>query len=283
MPLSKADQARADELAKHASAAFAKGELDQVRTLYGEMLSIHPEHPVAHYWLGYLECRHGNHEAGARHLEISSAAALEEATWLAPDSLVELGMALNALGREAEATDRFATVDERFPSYSEGQLKLAEEMEQDEHLTESAIDACHRGLLVNGRHPGLLKKTAELLEREARWDEAADFWSHLSALSKPNANIHLRIGLCLLRHGGDGPAAAQAEFEKALEIDPDHEGATFALVERLDESQAGYAKVAEDMRSLLASYRDEMQRNSEGLIEMTQVLREGFRLNDPKR
>ena len=37
------------------------------------------------------------------------------------------------------------------------------------------------------------------------------------------------------------------------------------------------------MRSLLASYRDEMQRNSEGLIEMTQVLREGFRLNDPNR
>ena len=234
MPLSKADQARADELAKRASAAFAEAELDQVRKLYGEVLSIDPEHPVAHYWLGYLECRDGNYEAGARHLETSSATALDEATWLAPDSLVELGMALNALGREAEATDRFETVYERFPAYSQGQLKLAGEMEQDEHLVEYAIDACHRGLLVNGRHPGLLKKTAELLEREARWDEAGDFWSHLCAVSKPNPNVYLRIGLCRLRHGGDGLATARAEFERALEIDPDHEGATFALAERLD-------------------------------------------------
>jgi len=54
-----------------------------------------------------------------------------------------------------------------------------------------------------------------------------------------------------------------------------------ALVERLDESQAQYAEVAQELRLLLSSYRDEMQRNSEGLIEMTHVLREGFRLNDP--
>jgi hypothetical protein len=54
-----------------------------------------------------------------------------------------------------------------------------------------------------------------------------------------------------------------------------------ALVERLDESQAGYAQVATELRGLLVSYRDEMQRNSEGLSEMTDVLREGFRLNEP--
>jgi cell division protein FtsB len=56
-----------------------------------------------------------------------------------------------------------------------------------------------------------------------------------------------------------------------------------ALVDRLDESQAGYAQVATELRGLLVSYRDEMQRNSEGLSEMTDVLREGFRLNEPHR
>ena len=75
----------------------------------------------------------------------------------------------------------------------------------------------------------------------------------------------------------------QIEPEKAAEQLTHIVRTAAALVERLDKSQAGYAEVAEDMRSLLASYRDEMQRNSEGLIEMTQVLREGFRLNDPKR
>lgn len=233
MPLSKADQARADELAKRASAAFAESDLAQVRTLYGEVLSIDPAHPEANYWLGYLECRDGNPEAGAKHLQTSSASALETAAWLAPDSLVELGMALNELGREAEAADSFATVLERFPAYPGGQLNLAEEMERDEHLVDSAIDACRRGLLVDSRHPGLLKKTAELLEREARWDEAADFWGLLCGVTKPNPNIHLKIGLACLRHNNDHEAA-RAEFEKALEIDPDHEAATFALADRLD-------------------------------------------------
>ena len=237
MPLSKADQARADELAKRASAAFAESDLAEVRQLYTEVLSINPEHPEANYWLGYLECREGNPEAGVNYLKTSSGSALEHATWLAPDSLVELGMALNELGREAEAAENFATVLERFPAYSDGQLKLAGEMERDEHLVESAIDACHRGLLVDGRHPGLLKKTAELLEHEARWDEAADFWDLLRGVTKPNPNIHLKIGLARLRHN-DNRQAARAEFEKALEIDPDHEAATFALAERLDDEGA---------------------------------------------
>ncbi len=237
MPLSKADQARADELAKRASAAFAESNLAEVRQLYGEVLSIDPGHPEANYWLGYLECREGNPEAGVSYLKTSSDSAFETATWLAPDSLVELGMALNTLGREAEAVESFATVLERFPAYSDGQLKLAGEMERDEHLVESAIDACRRGLLVDGRHPDLLKKTAELLEHEARWDEAADFWSLLRGVTKPNPNIHLKIGLARLRHN-DNRQAARAEFEKALEIDPDHEAATFALAERLDDEGA---------------------------------------------
>lgn len=233
MPLSEADQSRVNEFAKRASSAFAESNLAEVRQQYGEVLVLDPGHAEANYWLGYLECRDGNPEAGAAHLKTASDSALETAQWLAPDSFVELGMALNTLGREAEAAESFEVVLERFPAYTEGQLKLAGEMESDEHLVESAIDACHRGLLVNGRHLGLLKKIAELLEHEVRWDEAADFWVHLCEVTNPNPNIHLRIGLCRLRHNGDGQAA-RAEFEKALEIEPDHEAATFALAERLD-------------------------------------------------
>ena len=233
MPLSEADKARVKEFAKRASSAFAESNLAEVRQQYGEVLVLDPRHAEANYWLGYLECRDGNPEAGAAHLKTASDSALETAQWLAPDSFVELGMALNTLGREAEAAESFEVVLERFPAYTEGQLKLAGEMESDEHLVESAIDACHRGLLVNSRHPDLLKKIAELLEHELRWDEAADFWVHLCEVTNPNPNIHLRIGLCRLRHNGDGQAA-RAEFEKALEIEPDHEAATFALAERLD-------------------------------------------------
>ncbi len=74
----------------------------------------------------------------------------------------------------------------------------------------------------------------------------------------------------------------QIEPERAAEQLSQIVSTAAALVERLDQSQASYAQVAEELRVLFVSYRDEMQRNSEGLTKMTQVLREGFRLNEPE-
>ena len=233
MALEEADQTRVDELAKRASSAFAESNLGQVRQLYGQVLELDPGHPAANYWLGYLECREGRPENGVNYLRTAVESSLGFAEWLAPDSLVELGMALNTLGQATEAGEQFATVLQRFPTYADGQLALAEDLGGDEHLVESAIDACHRGLLVNGQHPGLLKKTAELLEQEERWDEAADFWGHLAAQSAPQANLHVKIGLAWQNHGE--PGVAREELEKALAIEPEHEAANFALVQLLDE------------------------------------------------
>ena len=72
----------------------------------------------------------------------------------------------------------------------------------------------------------------------------------------------------------------QIEPEKAAEQLSQIVKTAAALVERLDQSQASYAQVAEELRNLFVSYRDEMQRNSDGLTKMTKVLREGFRLNE---
>ena len=54
-------------------------------------------------------------------------------------------------------------------------------------------------------------------------------------------------------------------------------------MKRLDASQAQSAEVADELKELLASYRDEMQRNSSALEQMIELLREGFRLQDPPR
>ncbi|MHC8733853.1 hypothetical protein ACYVU7_11645 [Arenicellales bacterium IMCC56312] len=72
----------------------------------------------------------------------------------------------------------------------------------------------------------------------------------------------------------------QIEPEKAAEQLSQIVKTAAALVERLDQSQASYAEVAADLRNLFVSYRDEMQRNSDGLTKMTKVLREGFRLDE---
>jgi len=39
--------------------------------------------------------------------------------------------------------------------------------------------------------------------------------------------------------------------------------------------------VADELKDLLSSYRDEMQRNSAALEKMIELLREGFRLHQP--
>ena len=142
-------------------------------------------------------------------------------------------MALNTLGQADEADEQFSAVQQRFPNYAEGQLAIAEDLGGDEHLVESAIDACHRGLLINGQHTGLLKKTAELLEQEERWDEAADFWGHLAELSAPQANLHIKMGIAWQHHGEAG--SAREQFDKALALEPENEAATFAMVQLLDE------------------------------------------------
>ncbi|GIT12656.1 MAG: hypothetical protein CM1200mP34_0620 [Verrucomicrobiales bacterium] len=58
-------------------------------------------------------------------------------------------------------------------------------MEQDEHLVEPAIEPATAGCWLTASTPACSKKTAELLEHEARWDEAADFGFHTFA---PSAN-----------------------------------------------------------------------------------------------
>ena len=54
-------------------------------------------------------------------------------------------------------------------------------------------------------------------------------------------------------------------------------------MKRLDASQAQYAEVADELKELLSSYRDEMQRNNGALEQMIELLREGFRLKTPRR
>ncbi|HCF73819.1 MAG TPA: hypothetical protein DES72_08675, partial [Gammaproteobacteria bacterium] len=73
----------------------------------------------------------------------------------------------------------------------------------------------------------------------------------------------------------------QTQPETVIEDFADIIRAAAALVKRLDASQAQYADVADELKDLLSSYRDEMQRNSAALEKMIELLREGFRLHQP--
>ena len=75
----------------------------------------------------------------------------------------------------------------------------------------------------------------------------------------------------------------QVTPETVIEDFSDIIRAAAALVKRLDASQAQYAEVADELKELLSSYRDEMQRNNGALEQMIELLREGFRLKTPRR
>ncbi|MBL10849.1 MAG: hypothetical protein CL402_10115 [Acidiferrobacteraceae bacterium] len=75
----------------------------------------------------------------------------------------------------------------------------------------------------------------------------------------------------------------QVKEETLIEDFSDIIRAAGALVKRLDASQGQYAETANQLNEVLAAYRDEMRQHSKGLSEITELLRDGFRLRDIDR
>tara|TARA_B100000029_G_scaffold46468_1_gene42803 strand:- start:11357 stop:12298 length:942 start_codon:yes stop_codon:yes gene_type:complete len=72
----------------------------------------------------------------------------------------------------------------------------------------------------------------------------------------------------------------QVKEETLIEDFSDIIRAAGALVKRLDASQGQYAETANQLNEVLAAYRDEMRQHSKGLSEITELLKDGFRLRD---
>ena len=72
----------------------------------------------------------------------------------------------------------------------------------------------------------------------------------------------------------------QVQQETVIEDFSDIIRAAAALVKSLDASQSQYAEPADQLNDVLAAYRDEMRKHSTRLAEITELLRDGFRLRD---
>ena len=72
----------------------------------------------------------------------------------------------------------------------------------------------------------------------------------------------------------------QVQQETVIEDFSDIIRAAAALVKRLDASQSQYAETADQLNDVLTAYRDEMRKHSTRLAEITELLRDGFRLRD---
>jgi len=70
----------------------------------------------------------------------------------------------------------------------------------------------------------------------------------------------------------------QVQQETVIEDFSDIIRAAAALVKRLDASQSQYAETANQLNDVLTAYRDEMRNHSTSLAEITELLRDGFRL-----
>jgi hypothetical protein len=70
----------------------------------------------------------------------------------------------------------------------------------------------------------------------------------------------------------------QVQQETVIEDFSDIIRAAAALIKKLDGSQAQYAETASQLNDMLAVYREEMRRHGTSLAEITDLLRDGFRL-----
>ena len=101
---------------------YAAAELD-----FADLLATHPAHELAgnaQYWLGETHYVRRQYKRAAQ--AFLSGYTTYEASPKAPDSLLKLGMTLNALGEKKTGCDAFAELNAKFPEAAVAVRKRAE-------------------------------------------------------------------------------------------------------------------------------------------------------------
>jgi Flp pilus assembly protein TadD len=226
----------ADALVRRAATLATSGQPDEARQMLASAVAAAPDHVEARAALARLAREAGDLEAAAEHLRVASARAPGR-----PKLTVELGYALRALGRRAEARSLVASVLAAHPDLVPALLLMAV-LEQEAGAAAAAVEAARRavGLAPGNRHAAT--ELARFLMADGRADEARVILARLAGEPPPDGAVQMALGR--LERGANRPEAALAAFEAALGVDPGNVNARLAAAEcllqlgRLDEADA---------------------------------------------
>ena len=223
--LSKLAPGVAEVHANLAAACYSAGRLDEAASQAETALKLKPSLVNAQYFLGlslaesdrcaqalpYLEKGHARAPAGRMKFQLES------------DGL-HCGM---ALGRDDDAVEFARALRHDFPDDPEALYLVS-------HAYSDLANRASQALLQKAPgSPQAHRMTAEVLEVQGKFNEAAEEYRKVLADNPNQAGIHYAIGRLLL----EGPASDQAtgqarnEFEEELKVDPGSSEAEIELGE----------------------------------------------------
>src|SRR3954447_21726399 len=119
--------------------------------------------------------------------------------------------------RPADAVPLLRRIVGEQPQYAEGSVLLAEAQEAS-GASDAAVETMTRLLEEQPQFFRGRVQLAEIYERQRHWQEAADAWSRVQALSQRNTEVTARRATALLN--ADRPDEARDVLKEALKISP---------------------------------------------------------------
>lgn len=212
---------RLQEMFAEALRAHQNGQLAEAERRYREILAREPRHADSLHLLGVLAFQRGQH-ASAIDL-IGQAIAVKSDV---PFYHNNRGLALNALGRAADAGGHYERALALKPDYVEalsnlGHLRLLE------GRLDEAIGLCKRALAHNPNYAEAQLTLGNALREQNRLDEAIVCYERALALRPDFAEACNNLGNALIETGQLEKAAAQ--LERATALRPDYAEAQNSL------------------------------------------------------
>lgn len=219
------------------------GRLEAAAEICRRVLEVQPDHLPAHELAGAIAYRLGDYDGAAGHFRCALARDAEAARHYG-----NLGMALRAQGKSAEAIDTYEQGLRRAPAMAELHNNLGNAWRDARDLAR-AVACFEEALRLKGDYVEAHQNLGETLAAQGRREAAAACWRRAIAL-KPDFVPALNSLGNLLRLEGR-PAEALGAFQQALGAEPDnadvHNNLGNALNDlgRLDEAVTHYSRAIE--------------------------------------
>ena len=201
-----------DALLARALAAHGAGDLEQAKSLYGEILRVGPPNPIALHHLGLIHHAAGRHAEAIQHVE--RAILLAPAWSDAHCNLAALYRATGAFEAAIASGERAVALN---PRLAAAHCNLGG-IREDRGETEAALSAYLRACTCD---PNLVQahlNAANLLHKLGRLEEALAICLAIGARQPQATEAHFRAGN-LLREL-QRPREAVAAYQRAVAADP---------------------------------------------------------------
>jgi protein O-GlcNAc transferase len=230
------------DLIQSAMASFRDGDTAQAAATCRAIIDVDPAHPEANHLLGVLCLLDGDPVAAESLIRVSLAGAEHEETE------ADLGLALKAQARHAEAEAAFRRALALNPDLTIAHLNLARVLEQQDHL-EAAAKAFEDAIRLNPHAAQYHFELGKLYSRMNHPAEAREHFEHAVQIDPQWAEAHNSLGIAQIEF--DERTLAEQSFRRAVELKPTLVVALVSLAnvlkdtERAAEAEAFYRRALE--------------------------------------